>query len=255
MKIAMAHVPLDWRWYCLAIIGLVLPAWLVLAAWEASPYAYLLHHTGIGETHRSPILHLSLFVLGWSLMIVAMMAPADLPLVYHYRQLVMHRSDRHRLVAGLVAGYLCVWALFGGLAYLGDSLLHTAVERVEPLAAVSGSIAAIVILGVGIYQLTTVKDACLARCRLVHAFGELQPLTLLTSNAAWRTGLRQVCYCVGSCGGLMLFMFALGEMSLIWMLILGVVMAIERTSPWGQRLAPSLGLGMIIWGALSLLSG
>ena len=43
-----------------------------------------------------------------------------------------------------------------------------------------------------------------------------------------RIGLRQGLYCLGCCWAMMLLMFAVGLMNVVWMAILGVVMAIEK---------------------------
>jgi predicted metal-binding membrane protein len=44
----------------------------------------------------------------------------------------------------------------------------------------------------------------------------------------------------------MLLMFAIGTGSIGWMLALGALMALEKNSPWGRRLAAPLGLGLTL---------
>ena len=44
----------------------------------------------------------------------------------------------------------------------------------------------------------------------------------------FRLGLRQGLYCLGCCWAMMLLMFAVGVMNVVWMAVLGVVMAIEK---------------------------
>jgi predicted metal-binding membrane protein len=51
----------------------------------------------------------------------------------------------------------------------------------------------------------------------------------------------------------MLTMFAVGVGSLAWMVGLTGVMVIEKTSRHGRRLAPLVGVALLIWGALILL--
>ncbi len=66
----------------------------------------------------------------------------------------------------LILAYLAVWIVFGCIAYWGDSLLHELVEQVPSLGSF---IAPGVLLLAGVYQLTPVKRACLARCRFEGA--------------------------------------------------------------------------------------
>jgi predicted metal-binding membrane protein len=49
-------------------------------------------------------------------------------------------------------------------------------------------------------------------------------------------------------------MFAVGLGNLGWMLVLGVVMAAEKNLPWGRRLSAPLGMALLAWGVLVLLS-
>ena len=46
----------------------------------------------------------------------------------------------------------------------------------------------------------------------------------------------------------MLLMFAVGVGNLGWMLVLGVLMAIEKNLPWGRRFSAPLGVVLLGWG-------
>jgi predicted metal-binding membrane protein len=43
----------------------------------------------------------------------------------------------------------------------------------------------------------------------------------------------------------MLLMFVVGTGSVAWMLALGALMALEKNSPWGRRLAAPLGVALV----------
>jgi predicted metal-binding membrane protein len=45
-------------------------------------------------------------------------------------------------------------------------------------------------------------------------------------------------------------MFVVGTGSVGWMLLLGLVMAIEKNHPWGRHLARPLGVTLLTGGAL-----
>src|SRR5688572_31081796 len=97
MMIGALRSPSDSRWYGLSIGMLIAAAWAALALWGASPYAPLLNHAEIGAGGPASLTRLPFFVLGWTLMTVAMMLPGSIPLVTLFRRMVVARSDRGRL--------------------------------------------------------------------------------------------------------------------------------------------------------------
>lgn len=242
----------DSYWYHLSLTGLIVAAWGVLAIWGASPYAGLLDHSEIGAGELPSRLSLVVFVSGWTLMTVAMMLPGSLPLLHLFRRMVLHRPDCNRLLGLLILGYLGIWALFGLLAYLGDSALHEVVERLPSPTEVSIGIAAGILLVAGVYQFTPLKHMCLEKCRSPYLFLVEHWTGKRAGLAAFRLGLRHGLFCLGCCWTLMLLMFAVGGANLGWMLALGTVMAAERVSRWGRRLTRPLGLALILWAVLYL---
>lgn len=250
--IGVIRTPDDARWYRLAIGALVVVAWAVLAVWGSSPFAGLLSHREVGERTLAPILRLAVFVLGWTLMTVAMMLPSSLPLVNLFRRMVAGRPDRNGLVLRLVLGYLGVWALFGAVAYRGDALVHEAVARIPAPASASAMIASAVLAAAGVYQFTPLKHRCLEKCRSPYSFLVEHWRGRHAAADALRLGARHGHFCVGCCWTLMLVMFAVGGANLGWMLLLGAVMAAERTTRWGRYLTQPLGGALVLWTALHL---
>ena len=248
--IGALRTPDDARWYRLSLGALVLSAWAVLGVWGASPFAGLLSHREIGEASLSPISRLAIFVFGWTLMTVAMMLPASLPLINLFRRLVDRRPDRTGLVVRLIVGYVGVWTYFGALAYTGDAALHEAVRRLPGLAA--GGIGATILLAAGVYQFTPLKHACLEKCRSPYSFLVEQWHGQQAGRDALRLGARHGLFCLGCCWTLMLLMFAIGGANVGWMLALGAVMAAERGTRWGRYLTRPLGVALTLWAALYL---
>jgi predicted metal-binding membrane protein len=242
----------DVWWYRLAVVSLIGASWAVLALWGVSPFAGLLSHTEIEAAGLTPILRLVIFTLGWTLMTMAMMLPGSLPLVNLFRQMLLRRADRNRLLALLLIGYLAVWTIFGAFAYAGDSVLHEAVEQSPFLEVNAGRIAAVILLVAGVYQFTPLKRICLAQCRSPYSFLVEHWTGQGEGLAAIRLGVHHGLFCLGCCWTLMLLMFAIGGANLGWMLALGAVMATERTSRWGRRLTYPLGLILLCWGVLYL---
>jgi predicted metal-binding membrane protein len=253
--IGMLRTPEDSRWYHRSLLALIAGAWIVLAIWGASPYAWMLDHDSIGAGELPALLRLPVFVIGWTLMTVAMMLPGSLPLVNLFRRLVATKADPRGLVTRLLLGYLGIWSLFGLLAYLGDFGLHRLVASSTAAQAVAaaGGIAASVVLLAGIYQFTPLKTMCLEQCRSPYSFlvGHWQGRN--PGREALRLGLRHGLFCLGCCWSLMLLMFALAGLNFAWMLALGAAMAAERSSPQGRHVTRPLGLVLIACAPLFLI--
>ena len=69
---------------------------------------------------------------------------------------------------------------------------------------------------------------------------------------ALRLGIDHGVFCVGCCWALMLLMFAVGAGSLLWMMILALLMAVEKNVRWGRRLSAPVGAALLAWGAMLL---
>jgi predicted metal-binding membrane protein len=253
--IGMLRTPADSRWYHRSLLALIGGAWVVLAEWGASPYAWLLDHDAIGAGELPALLRLPVFVVGWTLMTVAMMLPGSLPLVNLFRRMIAPRADRKGLELRLLLGYLAIWSLFGLLAYLGDFGLHRLVASSATAASVAaaGGIAAAVVLLAGVYQFTPLKRMCLEQCRSPYSFLAGHWRGTHPGRDALRLGLRHGLFCLGCCWSLMLLMFALAGLNLAWMLALGAAMAAERSSARGRQLTRPLGVVLIACAPLFLI--
>jgi predicted metal-binding membrane protein len=234
------------------ITSLIVVAWATLWAWEQSPYGRYLNHGELGGVHVADVTGLvvtaAVYVGGWTLMTVAMMLPTTLPLLEIFRRLTVRRPNHDRLVVLLIVGYLAAWMAFGVGAHIFDWFLHALFERVSWLQANPWLFGAMPLILAGAFQFTRLKYRCLDKCRA--------PLSFVTQYwrrqggpaAALMLGVRHGAFCVGCCWALMLLMFAIGTGSVGWMLALGMVMAIEKNLPWGRRLSPVLGIGLLAWG-------
>jgi len=182
----------------------------------------------------------------WAAMISAMMLPSAIPTVALYGRLA---KDRARLSALLfVSAYLAIWAALGFVAFA----LATAGGRVT-----GGFFAwdragrwatGTTVLLAAAYELTPLKHACLARCRMPLAFllGWWQP----GRSGALRMGTTHGAWCVGCCWALMAALFALGVMSIAWAGLVAGLVGLEKLLPW-RRIA-TLGAAALLV-ALGLL--
>ena len=132
--------------------------------------------------------------------------------------------------AAFVGGYLLVWTAFGIVAYALFELVRSL--DVDALAWSRGGryVAALVVAAAAVYQLTPLKDVCLAKCRSPLAFvvGSWRAGRL----GAARMGIEHGAWCVGCCWALMATLFALGVMSIVWMVVIAALVALEKLSPW-----------------------
>ena len=182
-------------------------------------------------------LGLALFVPVWTLMMAAMMLPSVTPTASLYAK--TFRDNRAVRTTGLVVGYLAVWAAAGVPAY-GLARLAGWLTGKHPSAA---HIMAVAVFAVcGLYQLTGLKDRCLAHCR--------SPLGLLLHYGSYqgrsrdlRVGVHHGAYCLGCCWGLMVILIAVGVMNVVAMIGLAALVLAEKAWRWGpaagRRVPPS----------------
>ncbi len=199
-------------------------------AWLLTRERMLGMDTGPGTDPGS----LGFYVVSWVVMMAAMMFPSIAPMVLTFAFVQRRRRDRgaiDRAVSSwvFVAGYLLTWTAFGLVAYglyLGVrslSIGELSWHRGGPYLAGG------VLIAAAIYQLTPVKDACLSRCRA--------PLDFVLTHwhegpsGALRMGVVHGAWCVGCCWGLMAALFALGVMSLVWMVAIAGLIALEKLLP------------------------
>jgi hypothetical protein len=67
-------------------------------------------------------------------------------------------------------------------------------------------------------------------------------------------GVTHGAWCIGCCWGLMVVLFALGVMSVTWMLAIAALIFAEKVLPFGARLPRAIGVGLIglgLWIALA----
>jgi predicted metal-binding membrane protein len=165
----------------------------------------------------------------WVTMMAAMMLPSLSPMAVAYAR-GSATGTGARSIAGsalFAAGYLLVWAFAGALSY---ALVEGVRSLDLPFLAWSHAgqyVAGGVILAAGVYELTPIKARCLRHCRAARLLrGRPGALGALT------TGVEQAGYCVGCCWALMAALFALGVMSIGWMVLIAALIGIQKLLPW-----------------------
>lgn len=231
----------------------------LLAGWRVATFAILfvlatlawlvsdLRTSGMDASPGSALGTFTFFILTWVVMMAAMMFPSAAPMVATFVGIQRGRrrksmSTQAGATALFVAGYLITWTLLGCLAYV--------VVRIASWFAGSGFrwehagrwLVAAVLIVAAAYELTPLKHACLRKCR--------GPLSFVLSNwrdgrtGALRMGIRHGAWCVGCCWALMAALFALGVMSLAWMALIALLIAVEKLLPW-RRSGVALVAGLL----------
>lgn len=184
----------------------------------------------------------------WATMMAAMMLPSLAPTAAALAALIRREPSWLLLFAG---GYLLVWSVAGigayGLFELGRSLFAGS------LAWHGGGrwLAAGVLALAALYQLTPLKRAFLLRCRSPLRF--LDTSWQSARSGALVLGLRNGGWCLGCSWALMAALFALGVMSLTWMGLIAVLVALEKVGPWG-RAARFVTAGILVVLAAAILA-
>jgi predicted metal-binding membrane protein len=239
----------------------LLPA-LVLLVLAAAGWVYVAHQSAAMGAMRSPMSGMTMSAIGeivlflclWTVMMVAMMVPATLPLILLYRTIARNRLSQVRAHVGMVTllvGYVAVWAVAGLPVYAYNTSAGAAAD------SLAGVLPALLLIFGGAYQFTPLKRICHVRCS--------SPLFFLIQNwrsgaaGALRLGMLHGVDCLGCCAGLMVGLVALRMMNLAWMLTAAVIIFVEKTIPNSHLIARPLGVIMVAGGAVllatSLLGG
>lgn len=237
---------LGWAW------GLVAVAWaLLLLTGHDHPQgnmAHLHHHPASAPLIARTIAQLLHSFGAWETMLVAMMLPSVLPIAKLFIQ-VSNRQENRVAPFAFLLGYLTIWTGFS-LLMVGMPLLMRSVISFPPPLSVDW-IRGITLLGVGLFQFTPLKQACLKGCR--SAATTLAQYYQPGWQGGWQFGIEHGLYCLGCCWALMLEMAVLGLENLSLMLIFTAIMAIERLWKHGEAFAAWVGIGMIGLGGWTIV--
>ncbi len=182
----------------------------------------------------------------WAAMMAAMMLPSLIPMeLASARAASPTRAVNWRATLETVvfaAGYLLVWIAFGLLAYA----IVEGIRELDPSWLVWDGggryVAGAVIVAGGLYELTAIKRDSLTHCR--------DPELLIQGRrpgvtGAVRSGLAHARWCVGCSWAMMAGLFALGVMSVGWMILIAALIAIEKLLPW-RTAAVAITIAMLV---------
>jgi predicted metal-binding membrane protein len=155
-------------------------------------------------------------LIGWALMLTAMMAPLLIPALRHVHARSL-RSRRWRALSLVTVAHAAVWTAGGIILFAVASALRSITGHAD-LAVLLGLIAALT------WQLSPIKQYCLNRhCAHppISAFGDA------ADRDALRFGGTHAAWCLGSCWALMLLSLLAPAWHVAVMLVVSVWMWVE----------------------------
>jgi predicted metal-binding membrane protein len=195
----------------------------------------------------------ALWLAIWVAMMVAIMSPTAAPMILMFAQ--VHASKRQREQPFVptwvfVSAYLLIWALAGVIAYGAAVGVEGLASRWTWVMLNAGRIGGGILILAGLYQLSPLKQLCLAKCRSPLAF-------IMTSwrdgyAGAFRMGLEHGAYCLGCCWLLFVILFPLGMLNVAAMAVITLLIFGEKSLPVGRRLGWLAAAALIIYGLLAL---
>jgi predicted metal-binding membrane protein len=223
----------------------------VLAALAAASWWSTLDHMkGMDAGPWTALGTLGWFLAVWVVMMAAMMLPSVIPTVALYGRLARSRTRLSALL--FVTGYLAVWAGAGAAAFGLAATGHHIANGVFAWNRAGRWAAGATLLVAACYQLTPLKERCLAKCRAPFAFllGSWRP----GAFGGFRLGLSSGAWCAGCCWALMASLFALGVMSIAWTALVAGLVLFEKTLPWRRTATATTAVLLVLLGLLLLVA-
>ncbi len=186
----------------------------------------------------------------WALMMAAMMLPTLVPTLRAYDDLITSANGSRAGWLGVLAGYAVVWVGFAALitaVQLG--LLFGGIVDMLGIAQ-SWLVTGGLLIVVGVFQFTRVKEICHGVCHspMSYFLGQWRTGAI----GGFRMGVGLGAFCVGCCWGFMALGFVGGVMSLLWMGLATLFMVIEKLPQIGHHVTRPMG-GILIFGGMGVL--
>ena len=198
--------------------------------------------------------HFLLTFLMWAVMMVAMMVPTASPMILTFATINRRRAASSAVAvptAIFLGGYLVIWSGFS----LGATALQWALQSAALLApatlTVTPFVGGVLLIAAGLYQITPLKYACLARCQ--SPLGFILAEWREGARGAFVMGVRHGAFCVGCCWALMALLFFAGVMNLLWVAAIAAFVLVEKLTPPGRLVSWTAGAVLLAWGAWVLL--
>ena len=188
--------------------------------------------------------------LMWIIMMFAMMFPSSLMFLFLFYSMrsnmaIVKNSKLEIVLLSLM--YFSIWTLFSMAACFLQYIFHNYSVVNMMGAFTSNKAAAITLIGAGLFQFSSFKDACLEKCRNPLAF--IMGTKISSNFDVLKVGLLHGLYCLGCCWALMLILFVNGVMNMLWVVILTIAVLSEKIIPFEKVTSRFFGLILVFWGS------
>jgi predicted metal-binding membrane protein len=235
------------RTFILALLLILASASWGMLIWQAGT----MHGMDTGLTMGMGV---ALFMIIWVIMMIAMMLPSAAPMILTYARVQRDHELGGRVLMPTVVflgAYLFIWTLFGALVYVGALAASGLAQQIPWLMMNAARIGGGILVLAGLYQLTPIKRACLAKCRTPLEF--MRTSWRDGSSGAIRMGLAHGLACLGCSWLLFVLLFPVGLMNLAAMALLTALILAEKCLPSGERIARVATLALLLYGMLVIV--
>ena len=246
------RTPVHGRWSGLPTTVLLVSAaaWLFAIAAHVGGWSQRLSHDQLIDEGAGLLQTVGLFLVGWQLMVAAMMLPASLSVSRRFETLARRRPRRMVLRLAFLGGYLARLTVFGIAALIGDVLVHGLVDAWPWLGARPWLIGGAALILAGGFELALLSR----RLRTNLAMTNGIPAGNLDSVRATRMGADHGLQELRRCWPLMLLSFAVGMTNLAWMAALTLVMNLDGPRSPGRRVAAAIAGAVLLSMGLLVLA-
>lgn len=223
-------------------LTIIFISWAYLIAAQFIGITDAAGHHALLETYGLSIVSVTIFLLFWGIMVLAMMVPLNRVLVDTIFGNLAHSLANLRAGTSFVGGYTVSWLLFGAFVFVTDAGLHMLTHSVSFLQAHQWLVLMALLAGVGGYQFLPLKRQSVRACHQ-----EATRIAAQGSNPAGRfgQGLRYGKREIVCCGNLMLLAAALGH-GLVSMAFMTGVMLAEKILPPNLHAARYIGSFLLV---------
>jgi predicted metal-binding membrane protein len=194
-------------------------------------------------------LSVAFFMLMWIVMMVAMMFPTAAPMTLTFYKIQSRRTSTTAFAAtwAFLIGYLLLWSVSGILAYALARTAEATADHFSLPQDFSARFGGVLLIAAGVYQLTPLKNLCLAKCRTPINF--IMTYWRSGTAGAFQMGWLHGTYCLGCCWFLFVILFPLGIMNIVAMIAVTLFVFVEKSLPWARYTAAGSAVLLIVYGA------
>ncbi|MCH9640024.1 MAG: DUF2182 domain-containing protein [Betaproteobacteria bacterium] len=239
----------------LLLLCITLSAWgfLIYQNWEMTNLPMSEMWMPPNSAWEWTISDFSIVYLMWAVMMAAMMLPTALPVIQLFRKTCQQRYGSDFPFSYLFSlAYLLIWFGFSIVLTLLQWQLHSAQWLSGMMENTNTILASAILITAGIYQFTSLKNACLNHCR--SPLGFLLNFWKNGNLGAFKMGILHGVTCLGCCWAQMLIMFVVGVMNITGMVLITLFILIEKGFLDKKHfISKTSGSLLCVWGIILLI--